>query len=752
MSPTAGLVALDTRVRRRPEVAALLLVVPVVLLLPGSVPPGVLALGLVAAAPVALHAAGIVLVFRSNRFVDFAQLQLGAVAATLFALVVNTRAVERAVGATCPPCLASPAPGWFVTTVYWGSLAVGLLTAAGVAWLSYLLVFRRLARAPRLVATVASIFLITALAGVQRLLIDVLSDEEDRLRSNVVAALPPPFTWQVQVGDAVRLNAPDLLSVVVATVLIGGVALFLRRSATGTQIRAASEDPARAATLGVDVVRVTGRVWLMVGVLSGSAALLGAMSSQAGDGENPASASTLVRILVVVVVARFTSLAVAGVAAVALGVLSASVQFATGSTTVLDGLLVVVVAGLLLLQRREQVRADRDTSSAYLAGRQVRPIPAALRDLPPVRRARATGRLLLVGTMLAAPFLLSPSQTSTLSTTLVLAIVGVSLLVLTGWAGQVSLGQFALAAVGAYVVAVTGLPFLLALPLGGLAGAVVAVLVGLPALRLQGLTLAVSTLAFALSVTALLLNADQLGRYLPDEVDRPALLGTSLDDQRASYFVALAVLVLAVLAVAGLRSSRTGRVLIAARDNEVAVQSFGIDLLRARLSAFALSGTLAGVAGGLYAYQQASVSPSAFAPELSLLVFTWTVIGGLGSLAGPLLGFAALAALSLATKDAAVLTLVNGFGGLLLILAAPGGLAAVAYDVRDGLLRRLAQRRGLVVPGLGGATASGAAPIRPATGPGGSEVLVPARYRLPGQWAVSGRAREAADAGRKVRT
>jgi branched-chain amino acid transport system permease protein len=306
--------------------------------------------------------------------------------------------------------------------------------------------------------------------------------------------------------------------------------------------------------------------------------------------------------------------------------------------------------------------------------------------------------------------------------------------------------------VGAYVVAVTGLPFLVAVPLGGLAGAAVAVAVGLPALRLQGLTLAVSTLAFALAVTAVLLDGDQLGRFLPETVDRPLLLGVSLEDQRAFYLVALSTLVLSVLAVAGLRRARTGRVLVAARDNEAAAQSFGIGLLRARLTAFALSGFLAAVAGGLYAYQQAQVSANAFPAELSLLVFTWTVIGGLGALAGPLLGFGVLAVVTLVSASPGIVALINGLGGIVLLLLAPGGLAQLVYDARDGLLRRLAQRHGIAVPGLGGVDPTGAAPIRPRTGPSGAEVHVPVRYRLDEQWAASAAARDAADAGREVRT
>jgi branched-chain amino acid transport system permease protein len=733
--------------RRRAEVLVLLAVLPVVLLLPGGTPVGVLGLGIVSAAGLALQAAGVVLVFRSNRFVNFAQLQIGAVAGTLFALLVNAQPVFRGVNAVCPPCLERVTPT-LLKASYWGSLVVSLLFAVGLSWLLYLLVVRKLERAPRLVLTVASIFLITLLAGVQRALVTVLTTEDQRQFGGMTRPVPPPLDLELQTGSA-RFVTADFLSVGVAVAALVAVALYLARSRTGTAIRATAENASRAQTLGVDVVRVNSRVWMLVGALSGAAAVLAAMSAPAGDGTAPAGATVLVRILVVVVVARFTSLPMAGLAALAFGVLNAAVQYSIGSTTVLDGTLVLVISGLLLLQRRESSRADRDTSSAYLAGRQVRPVPPELRDVPSVRSLRRSLGTALLVVLVGAPFMLSPSQTSTLATTVIYAVVGMSLLVLTGWAGQVSLGQFGFAAVGGWVAAVSGLPFLPALLLAALAGSIVAVLVGLPALRLQGLTLAVSTLAFASSVLAVLLNPDQLGRYLPDSLARPVLLGVDLDDQRAFYYVTLLFLALTVTGVAGLRRSRTARVLIAARDNEAAAQSFGISLLRARLQAFAVSGFLAALAGALFAYQQGSVAADAYGVEQSLLLFTFTVIGGLGSIAGPLVGFGALAVLTLSTTSPGLLATINGLGGIGLLLLAPGGLAQLGYDLRDGLLRRIARRAGIVVPSLEGpATAEGVAPISPKTGPSGSTAFVPVRYALDRQWATTTAARAAVEARR----
>jgi branched-chain amino acid transport system permease protein len=734
---------MTTWVRRHPELLAILAVLPVLALLPGHTPWGVYGLGVVQGAFLALQAAGIVLVFRSNRFLNFAQVSIGAVAGTLFAVLVNAQPLLRGVRAMCPPCLERVS-GTTVTVNYWVSLVLALAGSVLLSWLIYVGIIRRLDRAPRLVATVASVFLITLLTGLQRGIVNVLSSEQQRLQIGVTNAVPPPVHASFHIGQ-VRFDLPQILLVVVAVLGLLGTAVYLQRSATGTAIRAASENSPRAQTLGVDVGRVTGRIWMLVGALSGSASILLAMFAPAGDGTGGGIGVGLIAtVLVVVVAARLVSLPLVGAGAVALGVLTAAVQFSVHSSNYLTGVLFLVVCVLLLAQVRETGRADADSASSYLTGRQARPVPRELADLPAVRTMRRSGYLLGVGLLGGLPFVLSPSQTSTVTTTALYAVVGMSLLVLTGWAGLVSLGQFAFAAVGAWAAAASGLPFLVAVPLGALAGAVVAVLVGLPALRLRPLTLGISTLTFAAAVPTVLLNRDALGGALPDELARPLVLGVSLDNQRSFYFLAMTVLLLVVAAVAGLRRSRTARVLLAARDNEPAAQSFGIPVLPARLQAFALSGGIAAFAGALFAYQQSGVKTESFGITASLLVFSFAVIGGLGSIGGPLAGFAVLAVLSLTLATSPTwFALANGLGGVVLLLVAPGGIAQLLLDLRDGILRRIAKRNGIAVPSLDRtrATEQQAAPIVPKTGPRGGAVFVPRRYALTGDWAVAARRR-----------
>src|SRR5205823_6403324 len=144
---------------------------------------------------------------------------------------------------------------------------------------------------------------------------------------------------------------------------------------------------------------------------------------------------------------------------------------------------------------------------------------------------------------------------------------------------------------------------------------------------------------------------------------------------RAFFYLSLVLLGLAVLSVSSMRRSRTARALIAARDNEATAQSFGINLVAARLGAFAVSGFLAALGGAALAFEQGGVRPLAFSAEQSLRVFTFAVIGGIGTIAGPLLGFACLGVLTLSSASPLVVSLAGGGGGLILLLFVPGGLS-----------------------------------------------------------------------------
>lgn len=701
------------------------------------VPPGVVGLGLVQAGYLLLHAIGMVLAYRSNRFLNFAQVQIGALGGTLFAVLVQAGPLLRLVRAVCPPCMdRTPEP--IVAVNYLVAVAAGLGLAVGVARLMYAAVVRRFTDASPLIMTVASIFVVQVLAGLRDPVVSWLTTEEQQALGVPGGPVRPPVNVDLQVPGAV-FGLADILAVLVAVTALVGLTVYLRGTATGTAIRAAADNRERAQSLGIDVGGVVGRVWTLIGFLSGAAAILAVMSGGEAAVSGGLNVSVLVRILAVIIVARLVSLPMAAAASVVLGVLGEVVFRVMGSGLLLDGLLVLVIGALLLVQRSERSRADAAGAGSWRSARELRRVPAVLRQLPEIRRYRRIGIAMLAVVALGLPWIMSPRQTNLLALALIYAIIGLSLLILTGWAGLVSLGQMAFAGVGAFVAGASGLPMIVALPLGGMAGAVIAVVVGFPALRLRGIYLAVTTLAFSLATTAVLLNSRYLGAALPSSMPAPSLLGMQMDDQRVSYYVMLTMLGLAVAAVAGLRRSRTGRVLIAARDNEPAAQLVGVGVARARLVAFVVSGMLAAVAGVLAAYHQGGVRAEAFSPELSVLLFVYAVVGGFGTIAGPLLGFALYAVVSLLSTSATVVQLAGGIGGLALVLASPGGLIEVVHRVRDTALRRIAKRHRIVVPTL----ATGAedslqhrAPIRQKLLAGGGTAFVPRRYGLTEQWAI----------------
>jgi branched-chain amino acid transport system permease protein len=157
---------------------------------------------------------------------------------------------------------------------------------------------------------------------------------------------------------------------------------------------------------------------------------------------------------------------------------------------------------------------------------------------------------------------------------------------------------------------------------------------------------------------------------------------------------------LVLLSVRSFKNSRAGRVLIASRDNSRAAQSFGVSVITARLWAFAMSGFIAALAGGLFAFQQNGLSRTFFAPEQSFVVFTLVVVGGLGSVSGALLGAVYYTTVSYLVKSQLGVLFVQGSGLLVILLLLPGGFGGALYDIRDALLRWIADRRGIVVASM----------------------------------------------------
>ncbi len=351
-----------------------------------------------------------------------------------------------------------------------------------------------------------------------------------------------------------------------------------------------------------------------------------------------------------------------------------------------------------------------------------------------MRASQVVIGLVILGVLLGVPVWLSASKLNLAAAILIFGIIGCSLVVLTGWGGQVSLGQVAFVGIGAAVSgAVTarlGWDLSFGLVLAGAVGAVVAVVIGLPALRRGGLTLAVTSLAFALMTSEWLLNRNFFGEgatlnWLPPlRITRPPLFGViAVDTDTRFYYLCLAGLALAVVAAYGVRRSRTGRALIAVRENERAAEGFGIHGRRITLFAFAFSGFLAAFAGGLFVYQQSGLDLSPYQPTASLQVFAMAVIGGLGSIPGVLIGATYVQGIDYFLAPEWQI-LATGAGLLAILWILPGGLGAALADGRDVLLRWRARRRGITVGSFAAEEPTAGDDLGPAPAPTGTPRLV----------------------------
>jgi branched-chain amino acid transport system permease protein len=248
---------------------------------------------------------------------------------------------------------------------------------------------------------------------------------------------------------------------------------------------------------------------------------------------------------------------------------------------------------------------------------------------------------LLVGLVLA-PWVVSEYWLAQLTFILIYGIVGLGLMLLSGFTGQFSIGHAAFLGVGAYTQAVltnAGVPFPLALAAAGALSAAVGVIVGLPALRVKGVYLGIATLSFGFIVEEVFARWESVtGGNAGKHVKSPEMFGWTLASGEEFYFLCLLLAVAATLAILNLLRSPTGPAFVAIRDSEVSAQSMGIHLARYKTMSFAISAALAGVGGALYAHKLHFISPEQFNILQSIDLLLMVVIGGLGSVHGAFLG------------------------------------------------------------------------------------------------------------------
>ncbi|MET0902079.1 MAG: ATP-binding cassette domain-containing protein [Acidimicrobiales bacterium] len=619
---------------------------------------------------IGVMAVGMILIYRSCRVINFALGELGALCAALFVrFVVN----------------------WHWS--FYAALPLMILVGALLGALLELVIVRRLYRAPRVALLVATIGAAQLLLFLQFVLPDL----------ERYTAFPTAFTKQWVVLDDVIVRADHVIAAVVFPALVAGLGWFLNRTRTGIAVRAAADNSDAARLSAIPVKRTSTIVWALAGALASVATILSAPLAGANvTSMDQLGPGFLIRTLAAAVIASMASLPIALAAGVGLGVLEALVFYNNPTDPgLIDGvLLVVVLVAVLLMSMRNRGLGIRERFS--FAPR-VRPIPPSLQQVWWVRHhTHIAGGLALIAA-LALPYLVTTSSRHFLYARVILmALVALSLTVLTGWTGQLSLGQFALVGLGGmstYSLVQHRVAFPVAMVLAVLITAAAALLVGAPALRMRGLFLAVTTLALAVAAPWLLarpifLDEDQLSPLLR----RPTIGGVSLESQRAYYYFSLGILVLAIVVVARVRRSGLGRSLLAVRDNELAAAAVGISPARTKLFAFGLSGALAGLAGSALVGLLEQFTPDGFLATDSLIIVAIAVVGGLASITGALLGALFVVGLPAFFPDSPqVALLTSGAGVLILLLYFPGGFIQILFNLRDLALARAAARQPEVV-------------------------------------------------------
>lgn len=660
-----------------------------------EVPLVAVTLGLVTGLSYGLLALGIILVYRSSRVLNLAHGEIGAMAAAVVAVLVLDH-------------------GW----PYWLA-AVAALAVAGLAGaLVELVVIRRLARSPRLIVLVATM-------GVAQLFLFVTFALNASIGSQSrLSGFPAPFdaTWQL---GALVLRSGELLLLVAVPAITLAMAAFFRFTGFGVAVRAAAENADSARLVGIPTRRISMFVWVVAAVLSATTALMLAPGRGLTVTES-LGPDLLMRALAAAVLARMTSLPRAVLAGLAIGVVEKVVawNYTVGQVELV---LFLIVLGAMLLQHRGGTR-DVEASS-WTLGQLVRPIPRALADLPQVRALRWGALAAFVAVAALVPSFLSNSQTFSATSVLAFAIAGLSVTVLTGYAGQISLGQvgfFGIGAATSYQLTVElYVPFWLSLVLSGLVGAAAAVLIGLPALRIRGLFLAVTTLGFALVAQKWLLGQTWMagpGVIAP----RPYWGPLDFVTQRAYYYLALAALLAAMWLCRNALRGGVGRNLLAVRDNEAQSATFTVPVVRTKLVAFALSGFLAAFGGAIYGHGVEHFQVNNFPVSDSLRLVSMTIIGGLGSIPGTVAGAIVVVGIDRLVDVAYLRLLTTSVGLLLLLLYLPGGFGQLLYGLRDRVLGWVARRAGVDL-----AVAAEPTPPEPTLAAGSDPAAVPALTGAP---------------------
>ncbi|QGP88125.1 ATP-binding cassette domain-containing protein [Gordonia sp. 135] len=610
-----------------------------------------LLLGLGNGAVYAALALALVMTYRSSGVVNFAT---GAIALYIAYTYAYLRDGE----------LLIPIPGFPKTIDLGGPLGlapamvIALLIAAGLGALLYLCVFRMLRTAPATAKAVASIAVMLVIQA-------LLAARVGTSPVSVDAILPTDI---IEIGD-IRVPADRVWIAALVVVLTVLLILAFRLTRFGLATRAAAESEKGAIVAGLSPERIAYANWALSTMIAGLAGILIAPIVPL----IPVSYTLfIVPALAAALVGNFSAIGPAVAAGLGIGVLQSEMTHLQASVSWMpqSGMaeLIPLAMILIFLVVRGKPLPTRGAIIQNTLGAAPRPrnllIPA------------------IVGIVVALGFLIftEGSIRGAVIVTFTVAIIALSQVVVTGFAGQISLAQLTLAGVAAYTMSRLttdwGVPFPIAPVLAALVATVVGVVVGLPALRIRGLPVAVVTLSLAVFLEAFWFRNNEFNGGIDGAVVQdPSLFGLDLGIGSGSTYpniafgiLCLIVLTLVGLGVARLRTSRLGASMLAVRANERSAAAAGVNVSRTKLVAFAIGAFIAGIGGSLMAYQQTVVVPESYAAIAGIGMFALVYLAGVTCVSG------------------GVLAGIMGAGGILFVLLDRAVNLGTYYHVITGVL------------------------------------------------------------------
>ncbi|MBM9459174.1 ATP-binding cassette domain-containing protein [Nocardioides sp. zg-536] len=620
-----------------------------------------LLIGLFTGLTYGLLAIGLVLVYRSSRFVNFAHGSIGAFGASILGLL---------------------AADWGMP--YWLSFLLALVVAGALGAAIELVVVRRLTGRPTIIGMIATLGLS------QFILIFALIINADGVSGFTFPR--PPLLPTFSIGGS-NFGTAHVAMFLLGPALLVALSWFLRQHRVGIAIRAAADDNDAALLDGIPAKRMATLAWALAGGIAAFSAML-VTPTTAGQSIDTLGPDLLLKGLAGAVIARMSSIPIAVVASLGVGLLE-QVLLSNPDTRSAVPLALGIIIVVALLRQPAIGRAVREqTGWSRIV---MTPLPKEYRALWAVRWFPRIMSAVLIGIGVGLAYVVSNGTASTLTSVAGYALVALSVGLLTGVSGQLSLGQFAYAGIGAAVSvhAVSGTGnFVLGVLCGVIAAAGAAALVGIPAMRLRGLALAVSTLALALATTNWLLRLDSFLGFGVQPA-KPTWWGYALELAIDYYLFALLMLILAMWVVGNLRHSGLGRAWQALRDNEDAARAFTVRSKLRKMQIFALSGAIAGLGGAVIGHGQSQLTVNSFPADASIDVVAIAIVGGLLLTGGPILG-------ALIIIGIPALFSLNLYGDALLAIAwlavvvmLPDGLGGIVAKMRDNWADGVARRAGI---------------------------------------------------------